>query len=116
VGGVSSGLRLEPVIRENVWAACNLKLRPDQEDLVNPVAWSLAIAYTVPDIVWPRLIYDGDQLVGFIMGAFDPGDPAELYHSLLWRLNIGAEHQGSGYGRSPSRACARRPCAADGTG
>lgn len=96
---MSSGLRLEPVTPENVRAACKLKLRPDQENLVAPVAWSLADAYTVPDVAWPRLIYDGDQLAGFIMGAFDPGNLASLFHSYLWRLNIGAEHQGGGYGR-----------------
>jgi diamine N-acetyltransferase len=86
------------VTSENVRAACKLKTRPDQEDLVAPVAWSLAEAYTVPEIAWPRLIYDGDQLVGFIMAAFAPEDEP-LFHSYLWRLNIGAEHQGKGYGR-----------------
>jgi diamine N-acetyltransferase len=96
---VLSELRLEPVTQENVRAACKLNIRADQADLVAPVAWSLADAYTAPDIAWPRLIYDDDQLVGFIMAAFDPGNPAELYHSYLWRLNISAEHQGSGYGR-----------------
>jgi diamine N-acetyltransferase len=99
VGRVLSGLRLELVTQQNVRAACKLKLRPDQENLVAPVAWSLADAYTVPDIAWPRLIYDGDQLVGFIMAAFGPGSLAELYHSYLWRLNIDAGHQGGGYGR-----------------
>jgi diamine N-acetyltransferase len=98
VADMSSGLRLEPVTQENVRAACKLKLRPDQENLVAPVAWSLADAYTVPDIAWPRLIYDGDQLVGFIMAVFDPDNPDDLFHSYLVRLNIGAEHQGSGYG------------------
>ena len=92
-------MRLEPVTQENVRAACKLELRPGQEDLVAPVAWSLADAYTIPDIAWPRLIYDDDQLVGFIMAVFDPGSPDELYHSYLCRLNIGADHQGSGYGR-----------------
>lgn len=29
-----------------------------------PMAWSLADACTVPDIAWPRLIYDGDDLAG----------------------------------------------------
>lgn len=94
-----SGLRLELVTQQNVRAACKLQLRPDQENLVAPVAWSLADAYASPDIAWPRLIYDGDQLVGFIMAAFDPGNAADLYHSYLWRLNIGSEHQGGGYGR-----------------
>ena len=94
-----TALRLEPVTRENVRAACQLELRADQGDLVAPVSWSLADAYTMPDIAWPRVIHDGDQLVGFIMAAFAPGHENSLFHSYLWRLNIGAEHQGKGYGR-----------------
>lgn len=94
-----TGLRLEKLTPENVRAACALPLRPGQEDLVAPVAWSLADAYTLPEIAWPRLIYDGDQVVGFIMAAFDPGNADDLYHSYLWRLNIAAGHQGKGYGR-----------------
>jgi diamine N-acetyltransferase len=94
-----TGLRLEPVTRDNVRAACLLELRAGQEDLVAPVAWSLAEAYTMPDVAWPRLIYDGDQMVGFIMAAFAPEGENPLFHSYLWRLNIGAEHQGKGYGR-----------------
>ena len=53
----------------------------------------------MPDIAWPRLIYDGGQLVGFTMAAFAPGDEDALFHSYLARLNIGAEHQGKGYGQ-----------------
>jgi diamine N-acetyltransferase len=102
-----SGLRLELVTTENVRAACKLELRPDQEHLVAPVAWSLAEAYAAPDRAWPRLIYDDDQLVGFIMAAFDPGNPADLFHSYLWRLNISAEHQAHGYGRFAVEAVGR---------
>lgn len=98
-GHVLTGLRLEPVTQENVRAACKLKMRDDQEDLVAPVAWSLAEAYTMPDIAWPRLIYDGGKLVGFIMAAFAPAFMDALFHSYLWRLNIAAGHQGRGYGR-----------------
>jgi diamine N-acetyltransferase len=94
-----AGLRLEPVTQENVRAACKLELRPDQEGLVAPVAWSLADAYTLPDIAWPRLVYESDQLVGFIMAAFAVGHENPLFHSYLWRLAIGAGHQGKGYGR-----------------
>src|SRR5215467_9125037 len=99
-GGIMrTALRLEPVTEENVRAACRLELRADQEHLVAPVSWSLADAYAMPDIAWPRLIYDGDQLVGFIMAAFAPRHENPLFHSYLWRLNIGAGHQGKGYGR-----------------
>jgi diamine N-acetyltransferase len=49
--------------------------------------------------VWPRLVYDGDQLVGFVMAAFDPDNERDLWHSFRWRLSIAADHQGRGYGR-----------------
>ncbi|MGW2113621.1 GNAT family N-acetyltransferase [Streptomyces sp. NPDC001948] len=101
---MSSSLRLEKVTADNVEAACQLKVRPDQDGLVKPVAWSLAQAYATPDIAWPRLIFDGEQLVGFVMAFFDvrfyPDDPNDTrLRSGLWRLNIAADHQGRGYGR-----------------
>ncbi|HEX5190964.1 MAG TPA: GNAT family N-acetyltransferase [Streptosporangiaceae bacterium] len=91
--------RLEPVTRQNVRAACELTLRPGQEGLVAPVAWSLAEAYVHGDAAWPRLICDRDEVVGFVMAAFEPQNPSDLYHAYLWRLNIGAGHQAKGYGR-----------------
>jgi diamine N-acetyltransferase len=94
-----SELRPAEVTRDNVRAACGLEIRPEQKGTVAPVAWSLAAAYTAPDITWPRLVYDGDQIVGFIMGAFDPDGEGELFRSFLWRLNIAAGYQGKGYGR-----------------
>ena len=99
--------RLEQVTRENVRAACELQLRPGQEGLVAPVAWSLAEAFVNQDVAWPRLIYDEDDLVGFIMAAFAPDSTQELYRSYLWRLNISADHQGSGYGRFAVAALCR---------
>jgi diamine N-acetyltransferase len=87
------------VTQENVRAACHLRVRPDQEDLVAPVAWSLADAYVAPDIAWPRLVCDDDVIVGFLMAAFDLRNPSPVYHSYLWRLAIGAQFQRHGYGR-----------------
>lgn len=69
---------------------------------MEPVARSLAEAYAWGEIAWPRLIYDGDELVGFLMGFFRIqwrlDDPTDL-RSGLWRLNIAADRQGRGYGR-----------------
>lgn len=96
---MDSPLRLEKVTPENVEAACALKVRPEQEGFVAPVVRSLAEAYAHGDIAWPRLIFDGDQLVGFVMGAFDPHNPVELFRCGIWRLNIAAGEQGRGYGR-----------------
>ncbi|MFH9723211.1 GNAT family N-acetyltransferase [Streptomyces sp. NPDC017254] len=55
------------------------------------------------DAAWPRLIFDGDRLVGFLMAFLDlpwneKKDPTDR-RSGLWRLNIAAEGQGRGYGR-----------------
>jgi diamine N-acetyltransferase len=33
------------------------------------------------------------------MAAFDPQNPNPHYHAYLWRLNIGGDHQGRGYGQ-----------------
>ncbi|MET8049510.1 GNAT family N-acetyltransferase [Streptosporangium sp. NPDC005286] len=100
---MSSSLRLEKVTADNVEAACRLQVRPDQEEFVDPVAWSLAEAYAQPEIAWPRLIFDGEQLVGFVMGffmvRFNPDDPDDTPRCGIWRLNIAADQQGRGYGR-----------------
>ncbi|MFF5215857.1 hypothetical protein [Micromonospora sp. NPDC000442] len=64
-------MRLERVTRDNYRAALALSVRPDQEDLVGPVVKSLAEAYVFPDNAWPRLIYDEDKLVGFLMAFLD---------------------------------------------
>ncbi|MCX4821198.1 GNAT family N-acetyltransferase [Streptomyces sp. NBC_01142] len=100
---MTSLLRLEKVTPDNVLAACRLQVRPDQEEFVAPVARSLAEAYTQPEIAWPRLIFDGEQLVGFVMGffmvRFDPDNPDDAFRSGIWRLNIAAGQQGRGYGR-----------------
>ena len=58
---MTSSLRLEKITEDNVEAACRLKVRPDQEEFVEPVAWSLAEAYVHPQIAWPRLIFDGEH-------------------------------------------------------
>lgn len=100
---MSSSPRLVPVTSDNVEAACALSVRPDQNGFVKPVAWSLAQAYAAPETAWPRLIADGETLVGFVMAfldvRFDPEKPGDPVRSGLWRLNIAAAEQGRGYGR-----------------
>ncbi|WP_307126852.1 GNAT family N-acetyltransferase [Streptomyces sp. B1I3] len=95
--------RLEKVTPENVLDACRLTVAPEQERFVAPVARSLAEAYVQPETAWPRLIVDGDRLVGFVMAffdvRFDPANPADRPRSGLWRLAVAAGEQGRGYGR-----------------
>lgn len=97
-------LHLERVTPANVGPACDIALLPGQERYVATVARSLAEAYADPEHAWPRLIYTGDRLVGFVMGGFRPGDP--LLSSTLWRLNIAGDAQRSGCGRFAVRAVA----------
>ena len=92
-------LHIELVTPDNVGDACRLTVAPEQERFVAPVVRSLAEAYVQPDIAWPRLVYDDDRLVGFVMGAFDPNGPYWFFRSGIWRLNIAAAEQGKGYGR-----------------
>lgn len=100
---MTSSLRLEQLTPENLEAACALKVRPEQEKFVDPVAHSLAEAYVWPGVAWPRLIFDGDEMVGFLMAflgiRFTSEDPEGVLRSGLWRLNIAAGRQGRGYGR-----------------
>jgi diamine N-acetyltransferase len=95
--------RLEKVTADNVDAALRLRVRPDQERFVAPVVKSLAEAYAHGETAWPRLIFDGEELVGFVMAFFDirfsPANPDDRPRSGLWRLNIADGRQGRGYGR-----------------
>lgn len=95
----TTALHLREIDPDNVTDACKLAIRPEQEPYVAPVAYSIAEAYANPDTAWPRLVYEGDQLVGFVMGGFDPESPIDFFRCGIWRLNVAAAHQGKGYGR-----------------
>ncbi|MFD5247158.1 GNAT family N-acetyltransferase [Amycolatopsis sp. NPDC058340] len=103
-------LRLAEVTAADFDAAIDLRVHPAQEHLVAPVVKSLAEAYVYPGIAWPRLIFDGDRLVGFLMAFLDidfAGDGTGTdIRSGLWRLNIAAGEQGKGYGRFAVEAVA----------
>lgn len=96
---MNSSPRLELITQENVAAACDVRVAPEQEAVVAPVVNSLAEAYASRETAWPRLIYDGNDPVGFVMANFDPANPTEEFRCGIWRLNIDAGHQGRGYGR-----------------
>lgn len=98
----ASGRRLTPVTPENFDAAVAVKVRVDQERLVAPVMKSLAQAYVYGEAAWPRLILDGDRVVGFLMafvGIDWHEDGGSDLRSGLWRLNIAVGEQRRGYGR-----------------
>ena len=99
-------LRLEELSATNIVAANTLSLKPGQEQYVAPVSHSIAEAYVNPLTSWPRVVLDGDTVVGFIMGNFDPDAADEHFRSCIWRLNVAADAQGRGVGRFAARALA----------
>lgn len=92
-------LRLEEITPENLPDAVNVKVAPQQERFVAPVLNSLAEAYASRETAWPRLVYDGERAVAFIMGNFDPGHEIEAFRCGIWRLNVAGDAQGKGYGK-----------------
>jgi len=103
---MTESVRLAELTPDNIHAACDIRVEPEQERFVAPVVDSIAEAYVRPDTTWPRLILDGERVVGFVMGAFDPGNEVDAFRAGIWRLNIAAGEQGRGYGRFAVNAVA----------
>lgn len=92
-------LKLEALSAKNIVAANTLTLKPGQEQFVAPVSHSIAEAYVNPSTSWPRVVVDGDSVVGFIMGNFDPDAHDDEFRSCIWRINVSADAQGRGVGK-----------------
>lgn len=92
-------LRLEELSAKTIVAANNLTLRPGQEQFVTPPTYAIADSFINPATSWPRVVLDGDTVVGFIRGNFDPEAVQEEFRSCVWRVNVSADAQGTGVGR-----------------
>ncbi|MCU1438885.1 MAG: putative acetyltransferase [Naasia sp.] len=99
-------LVLEELNAGNIVAANTLTLKPGQEQFVAPVSHSIAEAYVNPTTAWPRVVLEDGEVVGFIMGNFDPDADQEEFRSCIWRINVKAEAQGHGVGTFAVRALA----------
>lgn len=92
-------LRLEELSAKTIVAANTLTLRRGQEQFVTPPSYAIADSYVNPVTSWPRVVLDGDEVVGFIRGNFDPEAHKEEFRSCVWRVNVAADAQGAGIGR-----------------
>lgn len=99
-------LRLEELSAATIVAANNLTLRPGQEQFVTPPSYAIADAAINPTTTWPRVVLDGDEVVGFIRGNFDPEADQPEFRSCVWRVNVSADAQGAGIGRFAVHALA----------
>ena len=99
-------LRLEELSASTIVAANNLSLRRGQEQFVTPPSYAIADAYIDPLTSWPRVVVDGDTVVGFIRGNFDAESSQEEFRSCIWRVNVAGDAQGGGIGRFAVKALA----------
>lgn len=99
-------LRIEELTAQTIVAARNLALKPGQAAFIAPETYVHAEPELDPAGSWPRVITDGDRLLGYVMGAFDPDATEEFLRAALWRIHVEADAQGKGVGRFAVRAIA----------
>jgi diamine N-acetyltransferase len=99
-------LKLEELSARNIVAANSLSLKPGQEQFIAPVSYSVAASTINPATAWQRVVLDGDDVVGFIHGNFDPDNEHEEFRACIWRINVDAEAQGRGVGKFAAHALA----------
>ncbi|MGX5681966.1 GNAT family N-acetyltransferase [Schumannella luteola] len=92
-------LRLEELSAKTIVAANNLTLRRGQEQFVTPPSYAIADSFLNPVTSWPRVVLDGDRVVGFIRGNFDPDATQEEFRSCVWRVTVAGDRQGTGVGK-----------------
>jgi diamine N-acetyltransferase len=92
-------LRLEELSAATAAAANSLTLKPGQEQFVQPTTYAQAESDVKPSSAWTRVVLDGDELVGLIIGSFDAENPQEELRSCIWRVNVAGNAQGRGVGR-----------------
>jgi diamine N-acetyltransferase len=99
-------LRLEELSARTIVAANSLTLRRGQEQFVTPPSYAIADAALNPTTSWPRVVLEGDEVIGFIRGNFDPEAPEEQFRSCVWRVSVAGDAQGRGVGRFAVHALA----------
>jgi diamine N-acetyltransferase len=99
-------LRLEELTAQTIVAARNLALKPGQAAFIAPETNEHSEQDLDPAGSWPRVVMDGDHLVGYVMGTFDPDATQDFLKAALWRIHVEAEAQGAGVGRFAVQALA----------
>lgn len=99
-----SQITLQEITAET-WEQCvKLKVRSDQEHFIAFNVYSLAQSKYEPGLL-PLAVYDGETMVGFVMYSEQPYEPGKYF---IYRVMVGAEFQGKGYGRAAMQALIER--------
>ena len=90
-------VRIVPIRDDyDLWfATTECKLKPGQENYVNPAGFSIGRAWLNPENHLPCIIWRGEERIGYICLRFWPGQEP----STDWSYYLDAEQQGMGYGR-----------------
>ena len=94
---------LRDINRENFRQCVKLEVNEDQKDFVAPNVFSIAQSKVEPTYN-VQAVYDGEEMVGFVMYGWDE---EEGCHDLA-RLMIDKNQQGKGYGRAATEEVIRR--------
>ena len=89
-------VQLKPVTGDNLDEVLALKVHESQKGYVSTAAESLAQAYVYSGTAFPFAVYDGRDVVGFIMMGYYE---AKKYYT-LWKLLISRNYQHRGYGKA----------------
>ena len=92
-------LELQPLSAATVVAANSLTLKPGQEQYAVPISHAEAEQTIDPEAAWPRVVLDGDEVVGFIKGSFDEHETRPEFRCCIWSINVDASEQSRGVGR-----------------
>ena len=95
---------VKPVTGADVVPLESVKVRPDQDKFVAPNPITIAQARFEGEGAYDFVLWDGETRVGLIavidMGVYPDRDPEDDPEAIyVWRLLVGAEFQGKGYGR-----------------
>ena len=88
---------IKELTRENIYKVINLKLEEDQVDRVAPNVYSIAESKVRTDFT-PRVIYLGDEIIGFVMTDYDPLEREDRKYWIP-RFMIDKRFQRKGYGK-----------------
>ena len=106
-------IHLEKIDAGNVWDVIDLKVRRDQKTFVASNDVSIIQAYSAIGTAcnaYPFAIMNGKKPVGFLMVGYNEAAMYDFYGDVkapevlrnnysVWRLMIGKQYQGRGYGR-----------------
>lgn len=95
----SNVINLKVIDEDNFLDAFQLKLAEGQEKYVSNPIRSLAQAYVYRKQCQPFGIYDGDEMVGYVMVIYD----FDIPEYDIWHMMIDVSRQGAGYGSTALR-------------